>query len=103
MSSVAGVSLKMETAANKSARNADLARWLILSAWIGDMELFDIGGGKAVCSNPGGRFHGWMFFKHPDGQYVSERKLSTVDPYPPDHPLAALLGVPKNEPQRDAG
>ena len=24
----------------------------------------------------GGRFHGWLFYKHPDGQWVSDRKLS---------------------------
>ncbi len=29
----------------------------------------------AVCSNPGGRFHGWLFQQHPDGQWVSIRKL----------------------------
>ena len=23
----------------------------------------------------GGRFHGWLFYRHPDGQFVSERKL----------------------------
>lgn len=23
----------------------------------------------------GGRFHGWLFYQHPDGQYVTERKL----------------------------
>ena len=23
----------------------------------------------------GGRFHGWLFYRHPDGQFVTERKL----------------------------
>lgn len=23
----------------------------------------------------GGRFHGWLFYRHQDGQFVSERKL----------------------------
>jgi hypothetical protein len=54
-------------------------------------ELFDIGNGMAVSCNPGGKFHGWLFRKHPDGQYVSVRKLGTVAPYPPDHPMAALF------------
>ncbi|WP_043636012.1 hypothetical protein [Chromobacterium haemolyticum] len=30
--------------------------------------------GKAVCLD-GGRFHGWLMYRHPDGQFVSERKL----------------------------
>ena len=30
--------------------------------------------GKAVDLS-GGRFHGWLFYRHPDGQFVSERKL----------------------------
>ncbi|BBH11785.1 hypothetical protein [Chromobacterium haemolyticum] len=29
---------------------------------------------KAVCLD-GGRFHGWLMYRHPDGQFVSERKL----------------------------
>lgn len=41
-------------------------------------ELFDIGNGLAIASNPGGRFHGWLFKMHPDGQYVSIRKLDLV-------------------------
>lgn len=45
-------------------------------------EMFDLGDGLAVNSNPGGRFHGWLFRRHPDGQYVSVRKLSAVaNPY----------------------
>lgn len=43
------------------------------------MELFEIGNDQAVCCNPGGRFHGWLFRRHPDGQWVSVRKLKTVD------------------------
>ena len=44
-------------------------------------ELFDLGDGMAVCSNPGGRFHGWLFRKHPDGEFVSVRKLVDVSPF----------------------
>lgn len=29
---------------------------------------------KAVCLD-GGRFHGWLMYRHPGGQFVSERKL----------------------------
>ena len=25
----------------------------------------------------GGKWHGWLFYKHPNGQWVSERKLSS--------------------------
>lgn len=28
----------------------------------------------AACMD-GGRFHGWLMWKHPDGQWVSKRKL----------------------------
>jgi hypothetical protein len=27
----------------------------------------------------GGRFHGWLFYQHPDGQYVTERKLENCE------------------------
>lgn len=47
-------------------------------------EFFDLGDGHAVRCNPGGRFHGWLFRRHPDGQYVSVRKLEIVEqPYDP--------------------
>lgn len=46
-------------------------------------ELFNLGDGRAVQSNPGGRFHGWLFHQHPDGQWISERKLPVLDvPWP---------------------
>jgi len=44
-------------------------------------ELFDVGGGLAVGFNPNGRFHGWFFRQHPDGQYVSVRKLNKLEPF----------------------
>lgn len=31
---------------------------------------------KAVCLD-GGKFHGWLMWRHPDGQWVSERKLES--------------------------
>ena len=37
--------------------------------------LFDLGNGTAVNFNPRGRFHGWLFRQHPDGQWVSVKKL----------------------------
>ena len=43
-------------------------------------ELFDLGDGLAVACNAGGRHHGWLFQKHPNGQYVSLRKLDLVWP-----------------------
>ncbi len=42
-------------------------------------ELFDLGNNEAVNFNPGGRFHGWLFRKHPDGAWISVRKLDTVE------------------------
>lgn len=41
---------------------------------------FALPDGKFVCFNPGGRWHGWLFYRHPDGQFVSERKLQEVEP-----------------------
>lgn len=35
--------------------------------------------GMGVCV--GGRFDGWLMRKHPDGQWVSEKKLESEDPY----------------------
>lgn len=42
-------------------------------------ELFDLGDGFAIAFNPQGRFHGWLFKKHPDGQWVSVRKLNKIE------------------------
>jgi hypothetical protein len=33
---------------------------------------------RAVCF--GGRWHGWEFVKHPDGHWVSARKLPETEP-----------------------
>lgn len=41
-------------------------------------QLFDLGDGRVVNFNPAGRFHGWIFRRHPDGHFVSERKLEPV-------------------------
>lgn len=43
-------------------------------------ELFKISDDLAVNCNPNGRFHGWLFRRHPDGQFVSVRKLETIEP-----------------------
>ncbi len=56
-------------------------------------EMFDLGDGRAVNFNPDGRFHGWLFVRHPDGQYVSIRKLDIIKN--PADPLAALF-APKS-------
>lgn len=50
-------------------------------------ELFAIGGSLegralAVNFNPHGRFHGWIFRQHPDGQYVLVRKLDRLESFP---------------------
>ena len=45
-------------------------------------ELFHIDDNTAVQCNPGGRFHGWLLRRHPDGQWVTVRKLEPVtDPF----------------------
>jgi hypothetical protein len=44
---------------------------------------FELPDGKIVCFNPDGRWHGWLFHRHADGQFVSEAKLPEVKP-PPD-------------------
>ncbi len=41
-------------------------------------ELFDLGSGLAVRFNPEGRFHGWLFRRHPGGGYVSVQKLPLI-------------------------
>jgi hypothetical protein len=66
-------------------------------------EFFELPNGKAVCFNPGGRWHGWLFYRHPDGQLVSERKLETTKPYPDDHPLAALFDPGRPVPHHGSG
>lgn len=43
---------------------------------------FDLGDGRVVCFNPAGRFHGWVFRRHPDGYLVSDQKLEAL-PLPP--------------------
>jgi hypothetical protein len=56
-------------------------------------EFFELPDGKVVCCNPGGRFHGWLFYRHPDGQLISERKLPEAERpfgdtcYPGEGPL----------------
>lgn len=42
-------------------------------------ELFKLNEQQAVQCNPGGRFHGWLFRRHPDGQWISERKLEQTE------------------------
>jgi hypothetical protein len=52
-------------------------------------EFFELPDGKVVCCNPGGRFHGWLFYRHPDGQLISERKLPEAERPFGDNPLFA--------------
>jgi hypothetical protein len=45
-------------------------------------EFFDLKNGGYFCCEPGGRWHGWLFRKHPDGQFVSIMKTELVEnPY----------------------
>lgn len=43
-------------------------------------ETFKISENEGVCFNPGGRFHDWLFRRHPDGQWVPVRKLESELP-----------------------
>lgn len=38
----------------------------------------------AICI--GGRWHGWLFHRHPDGQWVSKFKLPVEEPAPGGQP-----------------
>lgn len=42
-------------------------------------QLFDLGDGRVVQFNPAGRFHGWVFRRHADGQLVSDQQLEPVE------------------------
>ncbi|QWY83221.1 hypothetical protein [Rhizobium phage RHph_X2_25] len=44
---------------------------------------------EGVCLD--GKWKGWLFRKHPDGQWVSVRKLDEADPVE-GSPFAALFG-----------
>jgi len=43
-------------------------------------QFFDLRNGNYFCCEPGGRWHGWLFYKHPDGQFVSVMKTEAVKP-----------------------
>lgn len=41
---------------------------------------FDLGNGTAVCAD--GRWRGWLCRRHPDGQFITVRKLpEATNPY----------------------
>ena len=54
-----------------------------------EQQLFELPDGNAIAF--GGRWHGWMFTKHPDGQWVSIRKCDQIAL--PD--TAPWFGIPK--------
>lgn len=59
-----------------------------------------LGNGEiAVCIKPG-PWHGWLFEKHPDGQWVSVEKLQTGPMTPEGHPLATLSAIPAAQGER---
>ncbi|MEJ0092775.1 MAG: hypothetical protein WDN46_10080 [Methylocella sp.] len=53
--------------------------------------LFKISPDLAVNCAPSGKFHGWLFRKHPDGQWVSVQELEAVSDAEAFGPMAALL------------
>ena len=54
-------------------------------------DLFPMDHGVAI----GGRFDGWLMWRHPDGQWVSIRKLREDDPFAA---LPEVLGGPNPTP-----
>ena len=51
-------------------------------------QMFDIGNGEFVHFSQNGRFHGWIFRRGSDGQYVSVRQMNAVSDFPPASPFA---------------
>lgn len=51
---------------------------------------------EGVLFDPQGRFHGWVMRQHPDGLWITVRKLDAKDPE--DNPLLAALS-PKSDNQ----
>lgn len=43
-------------------------------------QMFDMLHGRYLCFDPAGRWHGWEFYKHPDGQFVSMGKREWMKP-----------------------
>lgn len=43
-------------------------------------QMFDMLHGRYLCFDPTGRWHGWEFYKHPDGQFVSIAKREWAEP-----------------------
>lgn len=44
-------------------------------------QMFDMLHGRYLCFDPKGRWHGWEFYKHPDGQFVSIAKRECTEPF----------------------
>ena len=61
-------------------------RALVREGFVGGLEqkakpmVFLLKEGEGVLFDPQGKFHGWIMRKHPDGLWVSVRKLEAVDP-----------------------
>lgn len=55
--------------------------------------VFLLSADEGVLFDPQDKFHGWIMRRHPDGMWVSVRKLDAIDPE--DHPLIrAMKGKP---------
>lgn len=42
--------------------------------------VFLLSADEGVLFDPQGKFHGWIMRRHPDGMWISVRKLEAVDP-----------------------
>jgi hypothetical protein len=61
-------------------------------------ELFRLNKNRAICCNPGGQFHGWLFRLNKRGLWVSLKKLAMAEiPDPPDQ--AGMLDGGRNGPR----
>lgn len=51
-----------------------------VSAWPKGIKFFDVNSNKEMllCEEKGG-WNQWLFYKHPDGQWVSIRKATELD------------------------
>lgn len=42
-------------------------------------EFFEVASGVALCCNPGGKWHGWLFRRGNNNNWVSVRKLEQLE------------------------
>jgi hypothetical protein len=48
---------------------------------MGEQRVFLLSPTEGISFNPGGRFHGWLMRKNPNGGWISVKELDNVDPF----------------------